>query len=74
MGVSSITPAFPVMTQKLDISAQQVGLLITMFTLPGVVLTLVLGILADYWGRKRILIPALFSSLRLCVNRIVVGS
>lgn len=60
MGVSSITPAFPLIAQRLDISAEQIGLLITMFTLPGVGLTLVLGILADHFGRKCILVPALF--------------
>ncbi|MDZ7723812.1 MAG: MFS transporter [candidate division KSB1 bacterium] len=60
MGVSSITPAFPLITRELGISAEQIGLLITAFTLPGVVLTLLLGVLADHIGRKRILIPALF--------------
>lgn len=59
MGVSSITPAFPEMIKDLGISTHTVGLLITAFTLPGVVLTPVLGVLADQWGRRRILIPAL---------------
>jgi MFS family permease len=36
-----------------------VGLLITVFTLPGIFLAPVLGVLADLWGRKRILVPAL---------------
>ena len=60
MGVSSITPAFPLISQKLGISTKQIGLLITVFTLPGVALTLVLGVLADHLGRKRIIVPALF--------------
>ncbi|MBI4042574.1 MAG: MFS transporter [Deltaproteobacteria bacterium] len=59
MGTSSITPAFPKMIQALGLSSESIGLLITFFTLPGVILTPVLGILADRYGRKRILIPAL---------------
>jgi len=59
LGVSSITPAFPRMLRELQVSAQTVGLLITVFTLPGVFLTPVLGILADRWGRKKILVPSL---------------
>lgn len=59
LGVSSITPAFPRIIEQLGISAQNVGLLITVFTFPGVLLTPVLGVLADRFGRKRILIPSL---------------
>jgi len=60
MGVSSITPAFPKMIDAFRISPQQIGLLITLFTLPGIFLTPMLGVLADQWGRKRILVPSLF--------------
>jgi ACDE family multidrug resistance protein len=59
MGVASITPAFPRIARELDISKQSVGLLIIFFTLPAVVLTPVLGVLADRYGRKNILIPSL---------------
>lgn len=60
MGVSSITPVFPLVREMFSISAGQVGLLITMFTLPGVFLSPVLGVLADRYGRKKILVPSLF--------------
>ena len=60
LGVSSITPAFPKIAETLNIPVQSVGLLITVFTLPGIVLTPVLGVMADRYGRKRILIPSLF--------------
>ena len=60
MGVTSITPVFPMVRQVFNISAGQVGLLITMFTLPGVILSPVLGVLADRYGRKKILVPSLF--------------
>jgi len=59
LGVASITPAFPKMERDLNISTQEIGFLITVFTLPGVILTPVLGVLADRFGRKKILIPAL---------------
>lgn len=59
LGVSSITPAFPMIAQALNISPEKIGLLITVFTFPGILLTPVLGILADRFGRKRILVPSL---------------
>lgn len=59
LGVSSITPAFPKIVQELGISPQAVGSLITALTLPGVLLTPVLGVLADRIGRKKVLVPSL---------------
>jgi len=59
MSVSSITPAFPKIIHEFAISGIEVGLLITAFTLPGVFLTPFLGVLADRWGRKKILVPSL---------------
>jgi MFS family permease len=55
----SITPAFPDIARALHVSYQSVGLLITVFALPSVLLVPVLGVLADRWGRKRILVPSL---------------
>lgn len=59
MGVSSIAPALPEIARALDVSTNQIGLLITVFALPGILLTPFLGVLADRFGRKRILIPSL---------------
>jgi len=59
LGVATITPAFPKIVQELNISPQDVGLLITVFTFPGILLTLVLGVLADRFGRRKILVPSL---------------
>lgn len=59
LGVTSVTPAFPKVIQEFGISSGQVGLLITFFTLPGIVLTPVLGVMSDRYGRKSILTPAL---------------
>ncbi len=60
MGVSSITPILPSVSQVFDISPEQASLLIIVFTLPGVFLTPVFGMLADLYGRKRVLAPVLF--------------
>jgi MFS transporter, ACDE family, multidrug resistance protein len=59
LGTSSITPAFPTIVRELGISSGQVGLLITVFTLPGIVMTPLIGVLSDRYGRKKILVPAL---------------
>jgi MFS transporter, ACDE family, multidrug resistance protein len=45
--------------RELGVSSGQVGLLITVFTLPGILMTPVLGVLSDRYGRKKILVPAL---------------
>jgi ACDE family multidrug resistance protein len=60
MGIASITPAFPGIIQYFGISTQQVGWLIAAFTLPGIFLTPLTGILADRLGRKLVIVPSLF--------------
>jgi len=59
-GVSSLTPAFPSIREFFNISTEEVGYLITFFTFPGVILTPILGILADRYGRKKVMVPSLF--------------
>jgi MFS transporter, ACDE family, multidrug resistance protein len=59
LAVSAVAPAFPDVARALDVAPEAVGLLITVFTLPGILLTPVLGILADRYGRKQVLVPAL---------------
>ena len=54
MGVASITPAFPKILEELNITTQAIGMLIAVFTLPGIILTPILGIFADQYGRKKI--------------------
>lgn len=60
LGVASIAPILPQVARELDVSQSDVGWLVTAFTLPGIVLTPVLGILSDRIGRKRVLAPSLF--------------
>ena len=59
LGVSSITPALPEIRDEFGVSSGQVGLLITVFTVSGIVLTPILGVVSDRHGRKKILVPAL---------------
>ncbi len=59
MGVSLISPVFPAVIDQFGITEQQVGLVVTAYTLPGVVVALFIGILADRYGRKRVLVPLL---------------
>lgn len=60
MGVSLISPALPTIQAAWHISASQASLLISAFTLPGVVLTPFVGLVSDRIGRKRVLVPSLF--------------
>lgn len=59
LGSSSVAPAFPGIREEFGISVGQVGLLITVFTLPGVLLTPVAGVLSDWYGRRTVLVPSL---------------
>ncbi|NJM69648.1 MAG: MFS transporter [Scytonema sp. RU_4_4] len=60
LGVSSVTPVFPKLSVELNVDPQNLGLLVTVFTFPTVVLGPIIGVLADRFGRKKIIIPALF--------------
>ena len=59
MGVASIAPAFPKIMNVLSLTKMEVGMLISAFTIPGIILAPLMGVLADRWGRKRVLVPAL---------------
>lgn len=60
LGVSSIIPALPDIMEGLHFTPATIGLSISAFTLPGVVFSPLVGILADRLGRKKILVPSLF--------------
>jgi len=57
--VDSISPAFPAMTRAFGVSPQDLGLLIAASSLPGLLAAPLTGALADWWGRKRVLVPSL---------------
>ncbi|MGE4422028.1 MAG: MFS transporter [Pseudodesulfovibrio sp.] len=60
LGVSSIIPALPDIMKGLHLSPVQIGLVISAFTLPGVLFSPLVGIMADRMGRKVLLVPSLF--------------
>lgn len=60
MGVASIIPMVPKLARTFEVGLPQASLVITVFTLPGIVFTLLSGILADRFGRKVVIVPALF--------------
>ena len=60
MGVSSISPVLPKVKDVFDVSKEEVGYLIVAFTLPGIFLAPFLGVMADRFGRKTIIVPSLF--------------
>ena len=59
LGVSSVTPAFPSLAKALNVDPKNIGLLVTAFTLPTLLLGPIIGVLADRVGRKKILVPSL---------------
>lgn len=59
IGIPLISPTLPAIRNVFGVSDVQVGLMITVYTLPIIVLAPVVGALADRWGRKPILVTAL---------------
>ncbi len=59
LGSSSIGPALPAIAEDFKIPPEQIGWIITAFVIPIALGTPVSGILADRFGRKQILVPAL---------------
>lgn len=60
MGVASFMAAYPKIADHFKVSPDRVALISTIFTLPGLILTPLFGVIADKIGRKRILVPSLF--------------
>lgn len=58
--VSSVSPAFPRMVEVFGLSQAQVGWVVTAYALPGILSAPLVGIGADRFGRKRVLVPTLF--------------
>lgn len=54
-----ITPSLPEIMAGVGAEPSRAGLLLTVGTLPGIVLAPVVGLLADRYGRRRVLLPCL---------------
>jgi ACDE family multidrug resistance protein len=59
MGHVLIIPALPDVAADLGVAKDRVGLLLSATTGPGIVLAPVIGVLADRFGRRRVLVPCL---------------
>jgi MFS family permease len=57
--LASVPPAFPKIIQALNVLPQKIGLLISVFSFPSLVLGPIVGVLADRVGKKKILVPSL---------------
>ncbi|RQG93448.1 MFS transporter [Natrarchaeobius chitinivorans] len=61
MGVPLISPVLPELRPVFGVTDAQIGLVITAYTLPGIFLTPFIGLVADRIGRRRVIIPLLFT-------------
>ncbi len=62
LGVQAVAPGLPEMQQALELSTSEIGLVMTAYVLPGVVLTVPLGLLGDVIGRRFLFCLSLFVS------------
>jgi len=60
LGISSLSSALPQIVKHFGVDDSLSGLILLMFTLPGIILSPVLGFLSDKFGRKIVLNGALF--------------
>lgn len=60
MGATSVMPMIPMLAREFSVSQTHASLVLTVFTMPGILFALPAGILADRIGRKAILVPSLF--------------
>ena len=59
IGIAAVNPALPSISGALHVPTERIGLLIAVFAFPGIIFNPFIGILADRFGRKKILIPGL---------------
>lgn len=59
LGVAYISPALPAIRDAFAVSDAQAGLVITVFAIPGIVAAPIVGMLADHYGRRRVLVSCL---------------
>ncbi len=59
MANTMLFPIFPQMRKALDVGLTDISLLVLIVALPAALFSPVGGIMADFWGRKRIMIPSI---------------
>lgn len=59
LGNSMLIPVFPQLKRAMDLTQFQVGLLITVFSIPAALVIPFAGVLSDHIGRRKVIAPAL---------------
>lgn len=59
LGNTLVAPALPDIARALDVSPGGIGLVVAAASLPGVVVAPVIGVLADRFGRREVVLPCL---------------
>jgi MFS family permease len=59
MGIAGYMSAFPKIALHFGVTPDKVALIPTLFTLPGLFLAPIFGVLADRYGRKSVILPSL---------------
>lgn len=59
MGTSMISPVLDSLIDPLGASPAEIGLMVSVFTAPGIVMYLIAGLVADRYGRKPVLVSSL---------------
>ncbi len=59
LGIVSITPTLPTIAAALNISPDQIGLVVAIYVIPITIGVPILGVVADRVGRKAVIIPSL---------------
>lgn len=59
LGVPLVAPALPVVRDAFGLTDARASLLVSVYFLTGIALSPFIGLLADRWGRRRVLVPSL---------------
>jgi ACDE family multidrug resistance protein len=60
LGSTLISPILPTLQDTFDVPTASIGLVLTMFSLPGLLFAPLVGIFADRFGRRAVIVPMLF--------------
>lgn len=70
-GVQVVSPTLPAIVAAFGVTEAQIGLVMTAYTLPGIVAVPVIGMLADVYGRRVVLLPTF---LLMCVIGVAIAA
>ncbi len=60
LGFPVITPALPAVRDALNISTENIGWIMAAYSAPGIIFIPLAGLIADRFGKKKVLFPSLF--------------